>query len=187
MQSLPQSVRIRNSASTVSIFTVYNRPSTFPTSLRHVIYNLVTDISTTVITLVAILLLILIIIIVTKIVIIILSHHRFLHDRYHHALVIAISIGRSFALSLDQSMQFAPANSFYFYQTYLFLRRIRREYTVNPDFTPAVAAKASSAAEGLCSWVCAIDKYDTVAKEVRMVPQKLGVPVINVKPDLHWH
>jgi dynein heavy chain len=28
--------------------------------------------------------------------------------------------------------------------------RIRKEYTALPDFTPANAAKASSAAEGLC-------------------------------------
>ena len=44
--------------------------------------------------------------------------------------------------------------------------RIRKEYTCNPDFTPANAAKASSAAEGLCKWVCAMDSYDKVAKVV---------------------
>ncbi|KXZ44702.1 hypothetical protein GPECTOR_63g3 [Gonium pectorale] len=44
--------------------------------------------------------------------------------------------------------------------------KIRREYTGDPDFTPAAAAKASSAAEGLCKWVHAMDQYDRVAKVV---------------------
>jgi dynein heavy chain, axonemal len=43
---------------------------------------------------------------------------------------------------------------------------IRSKYTSNPDFTPANAAKASSAAEGLCKWVFAMDQYDNVAKVV---------------------
>ncbi len=42
--------------------------------------------------------------------------------------------------------------------------QIRKEYTGDPDFTPANAAKASSAAEGLCKWVYAMDQYDRVAK-----------------------
>lgn len=33
------------------------------------------------------------------------------------------------------------------------IERIRKEYTSNPDFTPANAAKAASAAEGLCKCV----------------------------------
>ncbi|KAG2454516.1 hypothetical protein HYH02_000363 [Chlamydomonas schloesseri] len=44
--------------------------------------------------------------------------------------------------------------------------KIRKEYTGDPDFTPANAAKASSAAEGLCKWVHAMDQYDKVAKVV---------------------
>jgi dynein heavy chain, axonemal len=43
---------------------------------------------------------------------------------------------------------------------------IRKTYTCNPEFTPANAAKASSAAEGLCKWVCAIERYEEVAKVV---------------------
>ncbi|KAK3272243.1 hypothetical protein CYMTET_19451 [Cymbomonas tetramitiformis] len=43
---------------------------------------------------------------------------------------------------------------------------IRDKYTANEDFTPQNAAKASSAAEGLCKWVCAMDTYDRVAKIV---------------------
>jgi dynein heavy chain, axonemal len=46
------------------------------------------------------------------------------------------------------------------------MEALRKEYTSNPDFTPANAAKASSAAEGLCKWVCAMDQYDSVAKVV---------------------
>lgn len=46
------------------------------------------------------------------------------------------------------------------------IETIRRVYTSNPDFTPAVAAKASSAAEGLCKWVCAMERYEEVAKVV---------------------
>ena len=42
--------------------------------------------------------------------------------------------------------------------------KIRKEYMVNPDFTPANAAKASSACEGMCKWIYAMDKYDDVAK-----------------------
>lgn len=41
-----------------------------------------------------------------------------------------------------------------------------RDYASRPDFTPANAAKASAAAEGMCKWVLAMDKYDVVAKVV---------------------
>eukprot|EP00803_Ostreobium_quekettii_P003694 evm.model.scf_198.7 EVM.evm.TU.scf_198.7 scf_198:70733-88803(+) len=51
--------------------------------------------------------------------------------------------------------------------------KIRKEYTSTPDFTPANAAKASSAAEGLCKWVCAMDQYDKVAKVV--APKKAAL------------
>ncbi|CAM6082178.1 unnamed protein product [Calypogeia fissa] len=51
------------------------------------------------------------------------------------------------------------------------MAKIRSTYTNNPDFTPAKAANASTAAEGLCKWVLAMDKYDTVAKVV--APKKL--------------
>lgn len=44
------------------------------------------------------------------------------------------------------------------------IARIRKEYTSNPEFTPERAANASAAAEGLCKWVTAMDKYDNVAK-----------------------
>lgn len=43
---------------------------------------------------------------------------------------------------------------------------IRKKYTSDPAFTPEVAKKASSAAEGMCKWVHAMDKYEKVAKVV---------------------
>ncbi len=44
------------------------------------------------------------------------------------------------------------------------MAKIRKEYTSNPDFDPAKVVTASSAAEGLCKWVCAMEIYDRVAK-----------------------
>ena len=41
--------------------------------------------------------------------------------------------------------------------------RVRREFTSDPEFNPANAAKASSAAEGLCRWIYAMDSYDKVS------------------------
>lgn len=37
---------------------------------------------------------------------------------------------------------------------------IRERYISNPDFVPEKIRTASTAAEGLCKWVCAMDKYD---------------------------
>ncbi|GIL82190.1 hypothetical protein Vretifemale_11083, partial [Volvox reticuliferus] len=53
--------------------------------------------------------------------------------------------------------------------------KIRKEYAGDPDFTPANAAKASSAAEGLCKWVHAMDQYDKVAKVV--APKRAALAV----------
>lgn len=44
------------------------------------------------------------------------------------------------------------------------MKKIRTEYLPNKDFKPSVVSKASSAAEGLCKWVIAMDMYDRVAK-----------------------
>ena len=44
------------------------------------------------------------------------------------------------------------------------MKVIRDKYTSQADFTPKVIASVSSAAEGLCSWVSAMDIYDRVAK-----------------------
>ena len=43
---------------------------------------------------------------------------------------------------------------------------IRNTYIPNEDFTPENAKKASSAAEGMCKWVLAMEVYDRVAKVV---------------------
>lgn len=44
------------------------------------------------------------------------------------------------------------------------MHKIRSEFMTNPDFDPAKVAKASSAAEGLCKWITAMEVYDRVAK-----------------------
>ena len=44
------------------------------------------------------------------------------------------------------------------------MAKIRKEYSSNAEFDPAKVVKASSAAEGLCKWVQAMEIYDRVAK-----------------------
>lgn len=44
------------------------------------------------------------------------------------------------------------------------MQKIRSEYMTNPDFDPSIVAKASSAAEGLCKWIKAMEVYDRVEK-----------------------
>lgn len=44
------------------------------------------------------------------------------------------------------------------------MQKIRAEYLNNPEFDPQKVAKASSAAEGLCKWITAMEVYDRVAK-----------------------
>ncbi|XP_043934432.1 dynein axonemal heavy chain 12 [Protopterus annectens] len=46
------------------------------------------------------------------------------------------------------------------------MQKIRSEYITNPEFDPAKVVKASSAAEGLCRWILAMEVYDRVAKVV---------------------
>ena len=41
-----------------------------------------------------------------------------------------------------------------------YVKQIRAKYTNNPDFDPDKIKNASTAAEGICKWVCAIEKYD---------------------------
>ncbi len=48
----------------------------------------------------------------------------------------------------------APAN----------IRRIREKYVTNPEFNPDIIKNVSSACEGLCRWVLAIEVYDKVIK-----------------------
>lgn len=44
------------------------------------------------------------------------------------------------------------------------MAKLRKEYIPNKDFKPHIVAKASSAAEGLCKWIIAMDMYDKVLK-----------------------
>ncbi|KAL1514308.1 hypothetical protein ABEB36_003585 [Hypothenemus hampei] len=53
------------------------------------------------------------------------------------------------------------------------IAKIRKDYLPHKDFKPQVVAKASSAAEGLCKWIIAMDMYDRVAKEVAPKKEKL--------------
>jgi Microtubule-binding stalk of dynein motor len=53
------------------------------------------------------------------------------------------------------------------------IEAIRKKYTSDASFTPEVAKKASSAAEGMCKWVHAMDKYEAVAKVVAPKQAKL--------------
>uniref|UniRef100_A0A8C2TNL6 Dynein axonemal heavy chain 12 n=1 Tax=Coturnix japonica TaxID=93934 RepID=A0A8C2TNL6_COTJA len=46
------------------------------------------------------------------------------------------------------------------------MQKIRAEYLSNPEFDPPKVAKASSAAEGLCKWIMAMEVYDRVEKVV---------------------
>ncbi|CAG9766670.1 unnamed protein product [Ceutorhynchus assimilis] len=53
------------------------------------------------------------------------------------------------------------------------MSKIRKEYVVHKDFKPHIVAKASSAAEGLCKWIIAMDMYDKVYKIVAPKKAKL--------------
>ncbi|XP_061774430.1 dynein axonemal heavy chain 7 [Nerophis ophidion] len=54
---------------------------------------------------------------------------------------------------------------------------IREKYISNPDFIPEKIRTASTAAEGLCKWVCAMDKYEKASKVVAPKKQKLALAV----------
>ncbi|KAH9628460.1 hypothetical protein HF086_005913 [Spodoptera exigua] len=53
------------------------------------------------------------------------------------------------------------------------MKKIRERYIPDRDFDPAVIAKVSSACEGLCRWVRAMDVYDRVIKVV--APKKAAL------------
>ena len=54
------------------------------------------------------------------------------------------------------------------------IEAIRARFIKDPAFTPETAKKASAAAEGLCKWVHAMDKYEGVAKVVAPKQAKLA-------------
>ncbi|XP_065834129.1 dynein axonemal heavy chain 7-like [Oscarella lobularis] len=62
------------------------------------------------------------------------------------------------------------------------VKTIREKYVPNPDFVPEKIRTASSAAEGLCRWVLAIEKYDVVAKVV--APKKIALKKAKGELDL---
>jgi len=55
------------------------------------------------------------------------------------------------------------------------MKQIRAKYIENPEFDPDKIKNASSAAEGLCKWVRAMECYDRVAKEVAPKKEKLKI------------
>lgn len=54
-----------------------------------------------------------------------------------------------------------------------YMKIIRAKYITNPDFVPEKIKTASTACEGICKWVCAMEKYDRVAKVVAPKKEKL--------------
>ena len=55
------------------------------------------------------------------------------------------------------------------------MKRIREKYIPNPEFEPDIVKNSSSACEGLCRWVRAMDRYDKVAKIVAPKKEKLAI------------
>ncbi|XP_041350374.1 dynein heavy chain 12, axonemal-like isoform X3 [Gigantopelta aegis] len=54
------------------------------------------------------------------------------------------------------------------------MAKIRKEFIGTPEFDPVKVANASSAAEGLCKWILAMEIYDRVAKVVAPKKAKLA-------------
>lgn len=57
----------------------------------------------------------------------------------------------------------------------LVIKRIREVYIPNRDFNPKIVRNASTACEGLCKWIIALDKYDVVSKVVAPKKARLAV------------
>lgn len=55
------------------------------------------------------------------------------------------------------------------------VEKIRKMYLPNPEFTPEKVKSASSAAEGLCKWVRAMENYDKIIKVVKPKQEALAV------------
>ena len=53
------------------------------------------------------------------------------------------------------------------------MAKIRKDFIPHKDFQATIVAKASSAAEGMCKWIIAMDLYDAVAKVV--APKKANL------------
>ncbi|KAJ6652606.1 hypothetical protein lerEdw1_011258 [Lerista edwardsae] len=62
-----------------------------------------------------------------------------------------------------------------------YMNIIRKQYITNPEFVPEKIRNASTAAEGLCKWVRAMDSYDKVAKVVAPKKIKLNAAEAELK------
>ena len=58
------------------------------------------------------------------------------------------------------------------------MKKIRSDFTPNPEFDPVKVRTASSAAEGLCRWVKAIEIYDRVAKVRKTLVEQIPTPYL---------
>ena len=47
-----------------------------------------------------------------------------------------------------------------------YIAKIRKDYVTNPEFDPDKVKYASTAAEGLCKWAVAIERYDKLVNAV---------------------
>ncbi|KAK9527005.1 hypothetical protein VZT92_015671 [Zoarces viviparus] len=54
-----------------------------------------------------------------------------------------------------------------------YIKKIRDKFVNNPEFQPSVIKNVSSACEGLCKWVRAMEEYERVAKAVAPKKQRL--------------
>lgn len=54
-----------------------------------------------------------------------------------------------------------------------YIKKIRDKFIGNPDFQPSVIKNVSSACEGLCKWVRAMEVYERVAKVVAPKKERL--------------
>ena len=64
------------------------------------------------------------------------------------------------------------------------MSKIRSEYVTNPEFDPVKVRNASSAAEGLCRWITAMEIYDRVAKVVAPKKIKLAEAQLSLKETM---
>ena len=54
-----------------------------------------------------------------------------------------------------------------------YIKKIREKFINNPEFQPSVIKNVSSACEGLCKWVRAMEEYDRVTKVVAPKKERL--------------
>ncbi|KAJ0065373.1 hypothetical protein NL108_007570 [Boleophthalmus pectinirostris] len=67
-----------------------------------------------------------------------------------------------------------------------FIKKIREKFIDNPEFQPAVIKNVSSACEGLCKWVRAMEAYERMAKVVAPKKErlKLAEAELSVQMDM---